>query len=331
MAENETSRANQSTEEGAGDKAKKWFGDISSDLFSIEVNTILSDNITAQKMPGPRHALLDIGKGYYVALEEMFDTCRESREAETRPEGAGNLAESEAEEAVQGEAEEKARAMDAAWQAIDEKGSYGSYAAFDAIRNQADSLIKDPDRERCLEPEQRAVLPRIKENSDLLKGMFNSLCGRTEAFIDPKAPGKKSLPKKMEEASEQGAQLSPNIIYETCVWISPEATKDVTNDYSRSELINKGDQISPLQLLERDLVLIRKVWELSTEVIVMQTSIQVDGDVISRLNSEYLRKEYFPQLRDYHDKGVDIALQHWSNLVGVAKELALALLETITK
>lgn len=323
MADNKTSSANRSAESGAVKKAQDWFGDISSDLFNIEVNTILSDNITAQKMPAPRHSLLDIGKGYYEALEKMFATSDAQRDAEIQGEGEQEEAEAEAEE------------TEPAWLAIAEKGNYGSYAAFDAIRTQANRLLKDRDRLGRLEPEQHAVLPRIKENSDLLKGMFNSLFGRTEAFTKPETRGQKSLQDQLREAGEQavetGTQLSPNIIYDMCASISADDTQIVTNDYSRSELIHKEDQIPPLDLRERDLVLIRKVWELSTEVIVMQTSIQVDGDVINRVNSEYLRQPYFSPLRDYHDRGVDIALRHWSNLVGVAKELALALLETISR
>ena len=321
MAENETTSDNQVDEPGTVEKATEWFGDISSDLFNIEVNTILSDNITAQKMPSPRHALLDIGKGYYEALEAMFVTCKAGRDAELAR--TGEQMESEAEEA------------DPEWLAIDENGNYGSYAAFDAIRTQANSLLKDRDREGALDPEQRSVLPRIKENSDLLKGMFNSLCGRSEAFIKPEDPSKASLPEQLKAAQadvdKTGEQLSPNIIFEMCTSISEEDTAIVTNNYNRAELVNREDQIPPLDLRERDLVLIRKVWELGTEVIVMQTSIQVDGDVISRVNSDYLREGYFLQLRDYHEKGVDIALQHWSNLVDVAKELALALWKGITK
>jgi hypothetical protein len=323
MAENETANADQPTEPGTVEKATDWFGDISSDLFNIEVNTILSDNITAQKMPAPRHALLDIGKGYYEALEAMFATCKARRDAEMGQESEQSETEAEAEE------------VDPEWLVIDVNGNYGSYAAFDAIRIQANGLMKDRDREGRLKPEQRSVLPRIKENSDLLKGMFNSLCGRSEAFTEPEDPGKESLPDQLKaaqkKADEAGEQLSPNIIYEMCTLISEKDTAALTNDYSRSELVNKEDQIPTLELRERDLVLIRKVWELSTEVIVMQTSIQVDGDVISRINSEYLKEHYFLQLRDYHDKGVDIALQHWSNLVDVAKELALALWKGITK
>ena len=52
-------------------RASKQFSTIAQDLFSIEVNIILRDNISAQKMPNPRHALLDIGKEYCAALEGM--------------------------------------------------------------------------------------------------------------------------------------------------------------------------------------------------------------------------------------------------------------------
>ena len=56
--------------------------------------------------------------------------------------------------------------------------------------------------------------------------------------------------------------------------------------------------------------MIRKVWELGTEVIAMQTIVQVDGDVITRLNPTYMNEKRYPNLQTYHNEGVNIALRH---------------------
>jgi hypothetical protein len=56
----------------------------------------------------------------------------------------------------------------------------------------------------------------------------------------------------------------------------------------------------------------------------MQTIIQVDGDVITRLNSNFLDNAHYPKARAYHNKGIEIALEHWAGLVTVAKELMRA-------
>jgi hypothetical protein len=63
-----------------------------------------------------------------------------------------------------------------------------------------------------------------------------------------------------------------------------------------------------------DVVTIRKAWELGTEVIVMQTVAQVDGDVVTRLNQAFMAPEQQP-LRDVHSQGVNTALAQWNSLV----------------
>jgi len=235
------------------DKAQKQFADIATDLFNIEVNTILRDNITAQKMPAPRHALIDIGKMYMKAMEKMDTTG-----SDTEITSLGEY--------------------------------YGSFDGFSALREWASRLMKDDRNNRIeLSNDQLSILPRIKDNSDLLKGMFRNLVRNAE-------PGSTD-------------------------WASMLVS--MSNNYSRSDL-NERNDISALPLNEQQLVLVRKIWELGTEVIVMQTIVQVDGDVITRLNSNYLDSPHYPKIRNYHNKGIEIALEHWAGLVTVAKELMVA-------
>jgi len=243
------------------EKAQNRFTDIATDLFSIEVNTILRDNITAQKMPTPRHALIDIGKMYKKAMEKMESAY-------------GN--EQEAAESIQlGE-------------------YYGSFTGYSALREWASRLMKDAYSKKIeLTEDQLSILPRIKDNSDLLKGMFTNL-----------------------------AHDHPKIVMATAEWAW------LTNEYSRSDLSYQAPSALPLG--EQQLILIRKIWELGTETIVMQTIVQVDGDVITRLNSNFLDNEHYPKARSYHNKGIEIALEHWAGLVNVAKELMIAAGEGIS-
>jgi hypothetical protein len=132
-------------------QAQERFNDIAIDLFSIEVNTILRDNITAQKMPTPRHALIDIGKAYKKAMEQM--------------------------EKAYGDDHDIAELIQ-----IDEY--YGSFIGFSALREWASRLLKASHRgEIILSNENLSVLPRIKDNSDLLKGMFTNLAHDHEEII----------------------------------------------------------------------------------------------------------------------------------------------------
>ena len=277
MAENKVNDENK--------KIVDQFKDIATDLFNIEVNTIVDKSITAQKMPNPRHAIIDIGREYYVALTEM---------------GSNNDA-SNAEDVKKLEE-------------LGERNIYGSFNAFDTYRTIAKRLLGEPESESDLKPSERSILPRIKDNSDLLKGLFSALCSRDQD-LNPELDNRcKAVPEK---------DLSPNTLVEVSFAIDEEHTRSLTNEYTRSDLINDIG-ILPLPLNEYEVILVRKLWEVGTAVIVMQTIVQVDGDVISRLNPIILEDMTYPKLQEYHQTGINIALDHWAGLVEVAKELVFA-------
>ena len=304
------------------------FTNIAQDLFNIEVNIILRDNITAQKMPNPRHALLDIGKEYCKALDEM-EVWRQHYRRKTDPELQQPA--DELFEVMRREfgylTEDEGVAQNIDMENYERRVSHnvsdelGGFDAFDVLRNWANSFIDDLAKDIYLSPAQLSVLPRIKDNADLIKGMYSSICRRDPKLNDPKLPPEKNLAERLSLMPED--KMNPNTVVNLSKEIDPVHTVDLTNEYTRSDLVNKAG-IQPLPLRDSEMVMIRKVWELGTEVIAMQTIVQVDGDVITRLNPIYLDEAAYPKLHDYHNRGVNIALEHWSNLVNVAKELIVA-------
>ncbi len=326
--------AEKDTSDNTGDVAGH-FKDIVKDLFNIEVNTILRDNISAQKMPSPRHALLDIGSEYYEILRKMEISHRLFHRA--------SLRESRTEE-IEGDAEFGSVEFDdmrRKWgfytqEEIDENTSgdkkvhlvvqslvydqLGGFAAFDIMRTWADKFLGDPfladPKKKYLTDTQLSVLPRIRDNADMLKGMFIAMCRRDNKLKE------KGLANEMEK--KRGKELTPVTVVELSQKIDLEQTLMLTNQYTRSEIVST-ENLSPLPLKDSELVLIRKVWEIGTEVIAMQTTIQVDGDVITRLNPNFMDDKESQYLRAYHNEGVRIALSYWGNLITVAKELVLAI------
>ncbi len=315
-------------------RASKQFSIIAQDLFSIEVNIILRNNISAQKMPNPRHALLDIGKEYCAALEGM----EMNRQEYNRDPNAKSLFfEEDMFEMMRqdlgfmtGDEFDERQRSKSVFDEVDEDkvvshnvgSELGGFDAFDVLRTWADSLIDDENKGKFLDPAQLAVLPRIKDNADLIKGMYSMLCRRDPILNAPNRPEGENL-ERLLEMREAESRITPNTIVKLSKLIDYNRTIDLTNEYSRSDLVNRDD-IEPLQIRDSDLMSIRKIWELGTEVIAMQTIVQIDGDVITRLNPNFLDETKYPRLYDYHNKGVNIALAHWSTLVSVAKELIVA-------
>ncbi len=68
-----------------------------------------------------------------------------------------------------------------------------------------------------------------------------------------------------------------------------------------------------------ELSIIRKAWELGTQEIAMQTVIQLDGDVVTRIQPEFMRginKDLF----DIHNQGVATSIKYWKTLVSLIQD-----------
>jgi hypothetical protein len=62
-----------------------------------------------------------------------------------------------------------------------------------------------------------------------------------------------------------------------------------------------------------ELVQLRKVWEIGTEEVVLQTVLWIDGDATQRIHPAYVDKAY-AQLFDMHAASVTAALSYWKGL-----------------
>lgn len=227
---------------------KELVRDIANDLTHLEVNTIIKSNITGRKMPGPRHALFDIGKKYAFKLRKYGIDLDE----------------------------------------IDEL-RLGSLTAFRTIRDKAEGRIKelnDDTQQTGFDHDEEAeylMLNRIKYMCDQIKGIFKAL--------------------------EDGKE------------------KDSENNFKRLEIAgleteNLPDNKPPaeLQLDQRERVIIRKAWELGVEEIAMQTVIQIDGDVMTRVQPRFAHGED-EGLHKIHSDGVRTSVEYWTELIKIATDI----------
>ncbi|MEZ4465326.1 MAG: hypothetical protein R3F43_12815 [bacterium] len=106
------------------------------------------------------------------------------------------------------------------------------------------------------------------------------------------------------------------------------------NDYSRRHLNGAaerdGDEVrekpADLKLSTTDRVTLRKIWELGCEEILMQTLVQLDGDVVTRLTDDGAREEASTMHR-LHSEGVRVATQSWRHLVDSLGSFARSLFQ----
>ena len=87
------------------------------------------------------------------------------------------------------------------------------------------------------------------------------------------------------------------------------------NEYSRQEI---EEQQPPLPLTTDELVMIRKIWNMGMEEIAIQTIIQLDGDVTTRIQPKYATAEH-QTLHKLHNQSVGTSLDFWSRLIGLVE------------
>ncbi len=66
--------------------------------------------------------------------------------------------------------------------------------------------------------------------------------------------------------------------------------------------------------------IIRKAWELGVEEIAMQTVIQLDGDVVTRVLPKYANETH-KGLHNLHNQGITTSIKFWRTLVGIVKDV----------
>ncbi len=79
-------------------------------------------------------------------------------------------------------------------------------------------------------------------------------------------------------------------------------------------------QAVKMDLDPKDMLLIRKTWELGTAQIAIQTVVQLDGDVMTRISPAYAHGGW-QGLHRVHHKGLHVSMGMWKEMVGLIETL----------
>lgn len=101
----------------------------------------------------------------------------------------------------------------------------------------------------------------------------------------------------------------------------------IDNELCRADINGSAGRPAPppLPLAQDDLIQLRKIWELSTDTIAMQTVITLGGDVVSRMQRDLVTDENAVLLR-VHADGIKIALSSWGAMIKALGEFVGSLL-----
>jgi hypothetical protein len=96
---------------------------------------------------------------------------------------------------------------------------------------------------------------------------------------------------------------------------------------SRARGAQKDALPESIDLLPEEIVTVRKAWELGVDEVLIQTSIQIDADVVTRLSRGLGDHADGPAAMKVHEKAVAVSIASWDRLVTLIGKTLRSLVE----
>jgi hypothetical protein len=270
--------------------------EIGRDLTKIEVNTVYKDGMTGRKMPWFPHALIDIGQSYVGALERMGMRTSALQGLLALEEPVREAGEKADQTTIH--PQRRAALAAPAGPPVDLDNGWDT---FDKLRWTASLILAEVDQAAAsnrapryrLQPGDISILLRIRGNCDQIKAVLE--------------------------------RLRKDPVWKQFLWDTPPATiaqqRPTGKGKTRYQLISAEVPTTNLPRLDaEDAIRVRKIWEVGVERIVAQTVIQIDGDVITRIQ-EGLSDQQVQTLMQVQRSGIDTGVRYWSTLLDIAERL----------
>lgn len=325
--------------------------EIFADLLNVEVNTIVKQSMTAEKMPALPFALLDIvaefahvladaGIDLRPYLQPSREECWDRIAARSKREDRGQADDDEA----QRDHIEEARATYRAVSGRDapEDASRGGVPRYDAAlfnclpdlwpaftgANAASEVPADSpcpfamtrvhngwDTFERLRIAALLAQPHLAAHHQILIARIAGSCSRLKYIIQGLEQRCRRPRRDLRGWLRMRAERGP--AYATLEALIPKTRNELLGGELRHKRI-------PHLLRTEDLATVRKIWEVGTELVLVQTAVQIDGDVVTRISESLLSTEMaevHALVLKAHHENVATGLSHWRALVEVAVEL----------
>jgi hypothetical protein len=100
-------------------------------------------------------------------------------------------------------------------------------------------------------------------------------------------------------------------IYRNCDQIKGIVSREPVRTVLSTETVSRDrSEAADLPLTSDELITLRKVWEIGVETVVMQTVVQLDGDIVTRIQTGR-ETAANKAIHDLHRQSVESALSHW--------------------
>ncbi|HUB13583.1 MAG TPA: hypothetical protein VMB34_16665 [Acetobacteraceae bacterium] len=101
-------------------------------------------------------------------------------------------------------------------------------------------------------------------------------------------------------------------------------------DQMKDFVIAPVSRAKTLRLPAEQAILLRKIWEIGTETVVMQTVVQIDGDVVTRIQPGH-QTTADTALHAAHRQSVEVSFRYWQFLVDTLSRFAGAMVRDLLR
>jgi hypothetical protein len=240
------------------------FKKLASDLLRLEINTIVTENLSGTKPNNFRRLLYELAEEYRLRIgkyEAMFDNRPEPLSNEEVP----NF--------------QKYTGGKEAYQELAAK----AHVLWEGFQVKMEGMPeKSEERERT--KSRQLLAGRIFEQSNMIVDIFRELRAAAEKY------------KKEQASNGQTADDDfPNKVWD--------------NDFVPDQLKRQQDyELSPDQM-----AVIRKAYEIGTQYILMQTVVQIEGDITTYITTKFLEMPIAEQevIMKIHDTALNTSIRLW--------------------
>lgn len=261
------------------------FVDLARSLLTLEINTVLKSGMSAEKMPLAGDALIDIAQEYFVFLCEQGNVFGNRR--------TGRLE---------------------SWAVPLSEGFDWGRAPFappagakDGTRYLADFLLRDLPGNDPAHGTTLQLFDSLREVASWMR--------RMQAVVLDAAQEPDAAPEVVRAASRIDRDAPPIL---SRIQRNSDQVMDILKRRELTALsLRRGmdeDVRRMADLKTADIVIVRKAWDMGTETVVMQSVIQIDGDVVTRV-LKGRDTATNGVIVGVHRDAVDTSFRYWSFMV----------------
>ncbi len=272
------------------------FDRLRNDLLQLEIKTVIKENSpTGDKIPSNfREAFYKLAGKYHFYMKKISENLRMDIRGKPYWEYGGMFSFKE----LKNRARHAVEGLDK--QIASETDEPGDHIALPSDAGGGEGGAAPADRLTRMKFARR-ILERIVANSEHMISIFKEL----ESKLSKKAPVVEGDRPPDSEAGSHG----------------PAPAHTASSKWNNDIPLTSIQDMDDLPLQPDQILALRKAWNISTEAIVMQTTIDIDGDVTTRILRGFAQNPNETVLK-IHNQSIEASVGMWETLVKTIANMA---------